>query len=247
MLTFYERVKNAEDRLTELEEGIVDYVLKHQTAVSQEKIASLASQFYTVPNTISRLVHKLGYESFSEFRHALKAEVEEQHYKSEQEKAILKNLELARSDKLTKIAEQISKAKAVNFYASDQTGLLTKLAVQSFYALDDKFQFYDYEKELRRRMSSKKDEVFFLVSMSGETQSVLDLAVFCKEQGHRLISLTNLTDNPLSRLADEALYCLLQEEEINGYDVTDKTALMIILEALFRKCCVILHEKEALD
>lgn len=75
MLSFQERIRNKENRLTELEEDLADYILKHKEEVSQTKIVILSQKFYTVPNTITRFCKKLGYDNFSEFKINLKQEL----------------------------------------------------------------------------------------------------------------------------------------------------------------------------
>lgn len=241
MLSFQERVKNKENKLTELEEDLVDYILKNKEAVSQTKIVILSQKFYTVPNTITRFCKKLGYENFSEFKINLKQELTTPESMNAHKHILLKNFDLIDKEREMKVVQLMQRAKSVNFYALDQTGLLTKMYVKSLFALGDKFQFYEYQQEMKKKILSSSHEVFFFVSLSGETPSVLELAELAKSRNHKLISLTNLTENSLVQIADIPLYCLTQKEEVNGYDTTDKTPLLLVLQSLYYTYRGILH------
>ncbi|MFK4885748.1 MurR/RpiR family transcriptional regulator [Lactococcus petauri] len=241
MLSFQERVKNKENKLTELEEDLVDYILKNKEAVSQTKIVILSQKFYTVPNTITRFCKKLGYENFSEFKINLKQELTTPESMNAHKHILLKNFDLIDKEREMKVVQLMQRAKSVNFYALDQTVLLTKMYVKSLFALDDKFQFYEYQQEMKKKILSSSHEVFFFVSLSGETPSVLELAELAKSRNHKLISLTNLTENSLVQIADIPLYCLTQKEEVNGYDTTDKTPLLLVLQSLYYTYRGILH------
>lgn len=241
MLSFQERVKNKENKLTELEEDLVDYILKNKEAVSQTKIVILSQKFYTVPNTITRFCKKLGYENFSEFKMNLKQELATPVSMNSHKHILLKNFELIDKEREMKVVQLMQRAKSVNFYALDQTGLLKKMYVKSLFALDDKFQFFEYQQEMKKKILNSSHEVFFFVSLSGETPSVLELAELAKSRNHKLISLTNLTENSLVQMVDIPLYCLTQKEEVNGYDTTDKTPLLLVLQSLYYSYRGILH------
>lgn len=241
MLSFQERVKNKENRLTELEEDLATYILKNKKEVSQAKIVKLSHDFYTVPNTITRFCKKLGYDNFSEFKINLKQDLETPRSINPHRDVLLKNFDLIDKERELKVVQLMQRAKIVNFYALDQTGLFTKMYVKNLFALDDKFQFFEYQQEMKKKILNASNELFFFVSLSGETPSVLELAKLAKERHHKMISLTNLSENSLAKMSDISLYCLTQPEEVNGYDTTDKTPLLLILQSLYRTFRGILH------
>ncbi|GAB2022813.1 MurR/RpiR family transcriptional regulator [Pseudolactococcus yaeyamensis] len=241
MLNFQERVKNKENRLTELEEDLAAYISENKEEVSQAKIVKLSHDFYTVPNTITRFCKKLGYDNFSEFKVNLKQELETPKSTNLHKDVLLKNFDLIDKDRELKVVRLMQRAKVVNFYALDQTGLFTKMYVKNFFALDDKFQFFEYQQEMKKKILNASNEIFFFVSLSGETISVLELAELAKERNHKVISLTNLNENSLEQLSDISLYCLTQYETVNGYDITDKIPLLLILQSLYEAFRGILH------
>lgn len=232
MLSLEDRAKNEAYRLTFNEEELVDYIKNNKEEVSQIKIITLAEIMTIAPNTITRFCYKLGYESFAELKLFLNYETRSDSY-GDYQQILNKNFELIDKERELKAANIMYKARGVNFYAKDQTGLILKGSAQNFYAEDNKFQSFEYESDIIRRIKSAKNETFFLVSLTGESRSVVDIAKCAKVKGHKVISLTNLSDNTLSKLADVSLYCYTEVKHINDYNVTDKTPLMIIMYSLY--------------
>jgi DNA-binding MurR/RpiR family transcriptional regulator len=234
-MNFKSRILNYDYKLTELDDDLAAYILKHKREVSESKIVSLAQEFYTVPNTITRFCHKLGYEGFSELKAELKHELSDRTSPENPQAALLlKNVALIDKSREAKVVAAFKKAHAVNFFAVGQTGLVAKICVDNFYALDDKFLFYNYPNKLQHRIEHAENEIFFFISLSGETTSVIELTKAAKAKGQLIISLTNLSENTLSALSDIALYCHAKKEVVNHYDVTDKTPVLIIMHSLFQ-------------
>lgn len=233
-MKFATRAANLYYKLTELEDDIVEYIKNHKAEVADTKIVTLAAEFYTVPNTITRLCRKLGYDGFVALKFELKQELSENVEENHQYLTILRNFDLIVPEREQKVINLFQKAKAVNFYAQDQTKWIAKIGTENFYAIDDKFRLFDYEKEIISQIKRSNSEIFFFISLSGETSTVLSLAELAKSNGHKVVSLTNLSENSLSKMSDVALYCYTEKVHVNHFDLTDKTPLLIILQSLFQ-------------
>ncbi|QDK71289.1 MurR/RpiR family transcriptional regulator [Lactococcus protaetiae] len=238
MLNFDDRVQNIKYKMTLNEEELTDYIKKNIQSVSQMKIVTLANELCIAPNTITRFCTKLGYENFSELKLCLKYETEDNISKG-QRYILNKNFDLIDTVREKKVADMMAKARAVNFYALEQTGLLLKVSVNNFYVWESKFQIFEYQNEIETRIKLNSDEIFFFVSLTGENQYIIELAKHAKNNNHKVISLTDLSDNTLSKISDVSLYCYTKNHKINDYDVTDKTPIMIIMYSLFLTFCKI--------
>ncbi|MDY4761578.1 MurR/RpiR family transcriptional regulator [Streptococcus thoraltensis] len=234
-MKFNDRVLNVENNLTDLEDMIVNYIEKNKEEVSRQKITALADQFYTVPNTLTRLCHKLGYEGFVDLKNNLKQELlsKKSQVYLETDSYIFETIKSIDDKRLKKCITVFKKSKAVTFFAVGQTGELTKICTNNFYAFDPKFNFLEYPNTVNQKIGLAKDEAFFFVSLSGESKETIKLAKKAKSKNQTVISLTGMTKNSLSQIADISLYCYLKEENIDGYDITDKTPIMIVLNRLF--------------
>ncbi len=234
-MKFKDRAINVDYRLTDLEDDLVSYINAHKDEVIRLKMTNLAQRFYTVPNTITRFCHKLGYEGFVDLKNQLRWELEtvqetssllKRHY-------LIETLDLIDPSREEKCIAAFQAAKAVTFFAVGQTGELSKICVNNFYAFDPKFNFIEYPNTVEHKIEQSNRDVFFFVSLSGETIDMLRLAEKAKQKGHIVISLTGLGKNSLSTIADISLFCQIKPEIVEGYDVTDKTPLMIIFNNLF--------------
>ncbi|MDT2658935.1 MurR/RpiR family transcriptional regulator [Enterococcus hulanensis] len=232
-MEFQQRVINQEYRFTDLEDEIVRYIGEHKLAVSKMKIVDLASKFFTAPNTITRMCHKLGYSGYSELKNELKHEINEPvENVHEQKELLLRNFDLIDSERERQVAQLFSGANRINFFAIGQTAYATKIVVDNFYAIEDKAFFYTYANELRHKIEHSTNEIFFFVSLSGEKDQILELAKLAKEHGHPIVSLTGLSVNSLAKLADISLFCYSPEVYRNHYNITDKTPILVIMNSL---------------
>lgn len=242
-MKFNERVLNEAFRLTDLEDEIIAYLNKNKNDIESLKITELATEFYTVPNTITRLAHKLGYTGFTDLKHSIKYETQIDDYPDEYKHLLLRNFELIDENREDKIIDQLVVAKRINFYSVGQTAYVTRIVVDNFYSVDYKSYFYTYPNELKHVIVHGQDELFVFISLSGETEQIVESAVLAKEKGHQIVSLTNLSNNSLARLADLKLYCYSPEQKIEEYNITDKTPILLIMNNLFKKYVSRLNKK----
>ncbi|MBL3716220.1 SIS domain-containing protein [Lactococcus garvieae] len=232
-MNFEQRVINSRHGFTELEEDIVAWILKNKEEAASIKIVTLATQLYTAPNTIMRLCRKLGYDGFTELKVELKHELQEQ-VENETKRIFLRNFELIDAQRELEVVKLFQRYPKVNFFALEQAVVIAKACTEHFYTLSDKFRLYQYENELVNQIENNQKSCFFFISLSGESTTVHKLARLAKEYGHKVVSLTNLTENTLSDIADVNLYCYTTREVYGYYDVTDKTPLMLIMHSLYR-------------
>ncbi|RHW50032.1 MurR/RpiR family transcriptional regulator [Bombilactobacillus bombi] len=233
-MTFEERVINKSNIFTDLEDDIIAYIKSNKNNIEHLKITYLAKKFYTVPNTITRLCHKLGYSGFSELKSSIKNEYFNKNLLFKHGESIIKNIELIEQMPVDIVTDKLRTAKKINFYSMGQTAYVTRLIVGNFYAVDYKSYFYNYPNELEHIILNKTDELFFLISLSGENQQMIDMAKEVKRHHNYLITLTHLSNNRLSNLADLRLFCYSPNKRIDEYNVTDKAPILLVMNEIFK-------------
>ena len=233
-MDFNQRLLNNQYRLSEIEKEIAEYIQNNKEEVAQARIVSMATGLYVAPNTITRFCHKLGYDGFSELKISLKLELQ-RTIENEFEAILIENFNLMDPQREKEVIRLFQKYPKVNFFALEQAVVIAKACTEHFYTLTDKFRLYQYENELVRQIERDTKSIFFFISLSGESSTILKLAHQAKLQGHKVISLTNLTENNLSKISDIALYCYTTQKKYGSYDVTDKTPLMLIMQSLYRR------------
>lgn len=235
LLKIEERIRIHEDELSDIENEIARYIVNHKKEVSEMKIITLAAKFYTVPNTISRLCHKLDYSGFLDLKGSIKESTSELKKKETFKEILLQNFDLIDEAKNKKVATLIKKATLVVVFGIGATGDAAKIIAENFNAVEYKFLFCMYDHEVLRRIEDTENSVFIFISLSGRNELTLYLAKEVKKTKKKLVTLTELKENPLSQMADIALYCYSPEKIVNNWNIVDKTPLFIIMNDILNK------------
>ena len=238
---FSERVLLNRERSTEFEETFSLYVLANPAEAAGRTVANLASSFHISPNAIVRFSRKLGYEGFSDMRLSLAHEVREARDRDESEvrgsptpgtlELVRRTLEVCgESPVLGRAIRTLVQARQVLIFAVGETAYAAHAFARRISQLDGKFQFVTYENQVRREMDHDLEgTALVLVSLSGETTQVVDLAREAAEKGVCVISLTDLHPCSLAQYARLALYCCSPARKIDDVTATDLTPLMAAL------------------
>lgn len=233
-MLFQERIQKFEYRLNPTEDDIIEFIVENQELVMNASIQSLAKNCFTAPTTIMRLVKKLGYGGFSDFKLALRREQEirQQNQLDPFAHNLLKTSELIDANLFSQIAHSIQKAKRVFFYGVGDNSYLCLLAANDLRVAHPNVVAVNYRHELLYLLESATEtDVFFFLSFSGETTEIINLAQNAKKRTALIVSITHFQPNSLATIADFSLYCFSPTKHVSSYNVTDKTPAQFILRA----------------
>jgi DNA-binding MurR/RpiR family transcriptional regulator len=234
-MRFEERVHKFEYKLNDTDDQVVEYISQNKELVVAKSIQHLAATLFTVPNTITRLSKKLGYDGFSQLKNSLKDELDTAKNADEDSSYyyIQKTFELLDMERIETIARMIHEAKHVLFFGVGDTADFCEMMVRHLRVAGKASEFSLHRHEMLHMMEQMtKQDVLFLISLSGETQQVLEMAEKAKEKGISIVSLTHFSRNSLEKAASINLYCYAPKKMKNGYTITDRTPAMIVLQAL---------------
>lgn len=235
MLRFEERVHKYEYKLNDTDDQIIEYILQNKSEFVTKSIQSLAAGFYTAPNTITRLSKKLGYDGYSHLKNSIKDELNTSNIVNEESSSYLiqKTFELLDMEQIEKITKLIHDAKHILFYGVGDSVDFCEMMVRNLRVVGRGSEFSVHRHEVLHRIEEmNKQDVFFLISLSGETEQVLEMAEQAKQRGITIVSLTHFSRNSLEKLASFNLYCYSPKKIMNGYNITDRTPLMVVLQAI---------------
>ncbi|MBP2098654.1 MurR/RpiR family transcriptional regulator [Enterococcus rivorum] len=234
-MKFDDRILNFEHKLNDTDDTITEFIQKNRNDFPKLTIRVLAEKLYTVPNTIVRYSQKLGYSGFSELKNAIKIEnnIEYPIEHAPQWEVIKRTFDLINHELEEKITKQIMLSKKVVFFAVGQTSYPTEIYAKNFQALDHKSTFHTYQHEVFYELETEKNLFLILVSLSGESPQLIKIAEKAREKNCSLLGVTHLSNNSLQKVCDYHLYCYSPEKYLNGYNITDKTPLLIVLNSLF--------------
>ncbi len=223
--------------LSPIERSIASYFLEAGEALREQSARSIAAKLYTAPSTVSRLCKRLGYEGYTDFRDAY---LDELRYLSSAFTSIDANQPFRRSDDPRTIAAKMgalwretvsdtlqlidgeSLERAVELVANARTTFVYSAGPQSYLAED----FVDKMARIGRRVivtykddtsyffasGVQADEVFIVLSYSGETGDALRVARQVKNAGGTIVAITSYGRNSLSEMADVTLLVSTREK-----------------------------------
>lgn len=231
MLTFKERIDKYEYQLNDTDDQIVEYILEHMEHVMTMSIQLLAENVYTVPNTIVRLSRKLGYDGFSHMKNAIKNEQGESNQRGMDQ--LNKTRELLDFDKMEEVNHLIMQSPRVLIYGIGDSAIYCEYLMSGYRVANKKCEFnmhrHNTLSELET-MSSK--DLLILISVSGESTQIIEIAERAKEGNIKTISITDFRKNSLQRLADHTLFFSSPPTFYHQHNVTDPTPIFYLLRRL---------------
>jgi DNA-binding MurR/RpiR family transcriptional regulator len=234
-MQFTERIHKFEYKLNDTDDQIIDYILKNKQDFVHQSIQSLAANFFTVPNTITRLSKKLGYDGFSQLKNSMKEELKPSLPPQEEGiyHHIQKTFELIDMERIETTAKLIHDAKRALFFAVGDTTVFCEMMVRNLRVAGKTAEFSVHRHEMIHMIDQmNQHDVLFLISFSGETKQILEMAELAKQKESNIISLTHFSRNSLQETAAINLFCYAPKKIKNGYNISDRTPAMIVLQTL---------------
>lgn len=238
-----------------IERSIAQHFLEAGDALREQSARSIAAQLFTAPSTVSRFCKRLGYDGYNDFRDDY---LDELRYLSSSFTDIDANQPFRKSDDARTIAAKIGALyretvddtlqltdgatleQAIQLVADARNVFVYSAGPQSYLAED----FVDKMARIGRRVivtykddtsyffstGAQPDEVFIVLSYSGETSGALRIAEQARKVGSPVIALTSFGRNSLSQLADVTLHVSTREklvEKLGCYGMSISTMLLL--------------------
>ncbi|WP_173915361.1 MurR/RpiR family transcriptional regulator [Halobacillus sp. Marseille-Q1614] len=226
-----DRAHKYEYKLNDTDDQIIEYILANKSTVVETSIQTLAKNLYTVPNTITRLSRKLGYDGFSQLKNSLKEEVIKEEQPETEIYNIKKTLELLDEELLVSMAKKIKQSGHVYLFGVGDTAPFCEIMSTHFKIGGMNSEFFLHRHDAVYAINhAKNQDVLFLISMSGETEQILEIARLAKEKGITIISLTHFSSNTLEKMADYRFFFYSPKRMLENYNISDKTPVMLALQ-----------------
>lgn len=227
--------------LNELEMNVYQYVLKNREKAGYMKIRELAGEAHVSTTTVLRFCKKMGCSGYSEFKVQFKMHLNNQ-IEPETDVDISNLADYLKRFKTAEYMETIDRAAALLMQSSSiifigvgTSGMLAKYGSRYFsnvgwlsLCIDDPFTpvFGEHGEET----------VVVALSVSGETEQVLNMANGLKTKGCRLVSITNTPNCTLARMSDCNISYYMQVRKTARYfNITLQAPVVTILEILGNK------------
>ena len=247
---------------TKQEKKLADFLLKNINEASVLTISELSKKSGVSCSTINRFAITLGYKGFKEFirdmyHEANSLPVQENVYEINHEnplnmdidtvikvvcnlniESIRNSLMMIEETKVLKAIEAIHKAPRVVVYA---------LSGSVAPALDLKFKFqrlgincevYDNPHSLILSATTlKSKDVVIALSYTGETKEILDALKYVKENGAKIIGITMVGNNSLSKICDICIEHSSVDKGLRTYSTRRRVVQENIIDILYIGLC----------
>ncbi len=237
--TFDERVRQIELKLNDTEDDIIAYIRKHKSEIGSLSIQKMANELYIAPNSVMRLSKKLGYSGFAEMKFAVQNEQKPPKKSISGQlmellpRNIVKTLDLIDEDLIEQAASVMRKAKCCIFAGVGDSTYFCELLGKNLRCIDYNVQYYQQIHDMIYAVDhGDKEDALIIISARGTNERLIDLAGRGKKIGMKVISITHMSENPLAKEADINLYFWGETRMVQGYNVTDRTGLMVLVRLL---------------
>lgn len=238
---------------------IAKYVVDNLTDIPKMTIKDLAKKTYSSVSTINRFTRYLDLSGYKELIHLVKyfnyalieteQEIIDKDFSNSDDSIIYKtynniiqsmqdtfSLFLVQDKVVTEVITVLKRAKKINIFAvggtynlaKDFQEKLLKLGINCI-AINDYHNAYFVAKHTN-------EEIFnIIISYSGETQDLIKLALICKENKSKVLSISKKTNNTMTQIADFKLVITSNESILRTVSISSRLALMFCLDMIFYK------------
>jgi RpiR family transcriptional regulator, glv operon transcriptional regulator len=226
--------------LTTSEQRVFTYVYNAQKEVAKMKINDLATVTFTSKTVIINMTQKLGFSGFADFKYYLKSS-HRSHFKSVDsvdaefylKDNFNKTLGLIDRDVLKNVSRQIQKAKTVYIVARGTSKAVGNYLEHLLLTIGIRCIFLDdYNLISIVSLSLEPNEFLILLSLSGNTTKMVEIANMAKTRGAKTASITNFTTNNVSKISDYNLFCSSDDALTKDNDSKSRIGMFVVAELL---------------
>lgn len=224
----------------ELETSLYNYIIQNRDKVAYMRIRELADETHVSTATILRFCRKANCEGFSEFKIKLKMHLEDHKktvIKSSQHSLVEffeRTLKGDLEEKIKKAARLVNKAENVIFIGIGSSGILAEYGARYFSSLG-KFSMYIKDPHFPIHSKLRTNSVTIALSVSGETNFTITHLHQLKQDGNKIISITNNKLSTVAKISDHNISYYVSEEFIEEANITTQVPVVYILEAIARE------------
>ncbi len=240
-MSFSQRLLNHEFQLNDTDDDIANYIISHKEDILKLSIQKISQELYIAPNAVMRFSKKLGYSGFSELKYSLRDEIKPTNDDSTISKQLLsqlpsnivKTLDIIDTVTIKRIAKLIAAANCTIFAGVGDSSYFCEMLSKNLRCVEYNAQYYQHIHDMffAVRHASKGD-LLVVISAKGENERLCELINEAKEIGMHIVSITHFCDNTIANISHDNLYFWGEFREVNRYNVTDRSGLMMVIRLL---------------
>ncbi|WP_374286951.1 MurR/RpiR family transcriptional regulator [Lactococcus sp.] len=222
--------------LTYTEKGIYNYLKDNTDKIPFMHVRDIATEAHAGSSSVMRLIHKMGFESFKDFKTYVKKQSASKadshnYFQTLSENDFPDSLE----DTIDEIAKQILLSDNLIFTGVGASGLICDYASRRFAGIGiNSFSFSDVTYPIASKLRNTAYTFVVALSISGETNEIIE--VLSSLRANKDITIASITPNTKSTIADLSDYVLpyaVEERRIGfHFDLTSQLPAVFLIESL---------------
>jgi DNA-binding MurR/RpiR family transcriptional regulator len=224
----------------DLEISLYNFITKNSDKVIYMRIRELAKETHVSTSTILRFCRKLKCEGFSEFKVKLKIFLDKDQdldLRSSQDTVsefLERTLKGNFKSYIMDAANIIADSDSVIFIGIGSSGILAEYGARYFSSLG-KFSLYIKDPLFPINAKYLQNSITIALSVSGENRFTLTHINQLKQEGSKIISITNSQHCTVAKISDINIPYYVTEEKYQDSNITTQIPVIFILEAIARE------------
>ncbi|MFC0233781.1 MurR/RpiR family transcriptional regulator [Vagococcus entomophilus] len=232
------------DQLTDVELSVYQYMINNDSIIPFMRVREIALHTHTSPSSVMRLIKKMGYNSFPEFKLSFRNELLEQRTKKKNDfesrlQVLTPTLFPSRiEEKIKEVAETVMFGEHIVFLGMGASGSIAAYAARRLASIGiNAFEVQDPTYPLATRLREEKRTVLIVLSVSGQTRELIELVnEFYQDKKSLIVIITSNPMSPLAHLSQTVLSYNLEKERLHVYyDHTSQIPCVFLIESILQE------------
>ncbi len=254
------KINSMLDTVSSTESKVGEYILKNPEKIKDLNTYELANVTKTSQATVVRFAKKLGFKGFPAFKLALSQDLGNRKAEShvnimheeikpddsfeiigrkignENISAINNTCEVTDFVELEKAVVMLSKANKIMLAGIGFSGIVAKDFCYKLLELGKHAMIeVDTHMQLSCISTMNEDDVLFVISHSGKTVEMYNIAKIAKSKGITVIAMTSIAPNPLRELADVRLNTVEMSNNFRSTALSPRISQLTVIDMLYIK------------
>lgn len=246
-----DRINTYYPSMTKSEQKVAQCVLEHPDNLIYLSVTELADFAGTGETTVMRFCRKIGFKGYQDFKLMLaqglpkrqtppESEEGEEDYASHLYASMVgvlqSSLGMLDRAQLEEAVKCIDHARHVQFFGVGSSSITALDAKNRFLRIGRRVEaIADSHIQSMMAVTMGEGDVAFGISVSGSTLDTNDMLMKAKQNGARIIAMTNYAKSPIASIADIVLLTAGKESPLEGGSVGAKISQLFIIDLICQR------------
>lgn len=248
------------NQLTSIEKKIAEYILEDPERIKNLTTYEIAQNCDTSQASIVRFSKKLGFSGFPDFKLSLSQDIGNRKAEShvnimheelkstdsfeiigkkvatENIRAVNNTYEITDFKELEKAVQAINSARKIMLAGVGFSGIVAR---DLYFKLMELGKVASFENDSHMQLSylstMNENDILFVISHSGKTLELFNLAKVAKNKGIKIITLTSVANNPIRELGNIRLSTVEMKSDFRATALSPRISQLTVVDMIYIK------------